>query len=89
MKVIAIIARYGINHVNCVSKFGVFLVLVSNFYKISEWFFEYKFYALQNVFITLSGAWKLGGFGFAIPASQNHGELSNQQAFHYAVSGNI
>ncbi|XP_058759904.1 SCY1-like protein 2 A [Vicia villosa] len=38
----------------------------------------------ENVFITLSGAWKLGGFGFAIPASQNHGELSNQQAFHYA-----
>ncbi|KAL5073385.1 hypothetical protein RYX36_012369 [Vicia faba] len=38
----------------------------------------------ENVFITMSGAWKLGGFGFAIPASQNAGELSNQQAFHYA-----
>ncbi|CAL5211208.1 unnamed protein product [Lathyrus oleraceus] len=38
----------------------------------------------ENVFITMSGAWKLGGFGFAIPASQNPGELPNQQAFHYA-----
>lgn len=86
---ITIIVRNGIIYVNRVSKFGVFLVMMSNIYKISEWFIEYKFYALQNVFITMSGAWKLGGFGFAIPASQNPGELPNQQAFHYAVSGNI
>lgn len=37
----------------------------------------------ENVFTTMSGAWKLGGFGFAFPASQNPGELPNQQAFHY------
>ncbi|CAL0333165.1 unnamed protein product [Lupinus luteus] len=35
----------------------------------------------ENVFITLSGAWKLGGFGFAISASQTPGDSSN---FHYA-----
>ena len=56
------------------------------YYEISDWFIEYKFYALQNVFITLSGAWKLGGFGFAI-SSQNPGDSSNLHAFHYAVSG--
>jgi hypothetical protein len=54
---------------------------------ISDWFIEYKLYALQNVFITLSGAWKLGGFGFAISSSQNPGDSSNLHAFHYAVSG--
>ncbi|KAE9592685.1 hypothetical protein Lal_00029209 [Lupinus albus] len=35
----------------------------------------------ENVFITLSGAWKLGGFGFATSASQTSGDSSN---FHYA-----
>ncbi|KAK7283822.1 hypothetical protein RIF29_13568 [Crotalaria pallida] len=35
----------------------------------------------ENVFITLSGAWKLGGFGFAISASQTSGDSAN---FHYA-----
>lgn len=39
--------------------------------------------APENVFITLSGAWKLGGFGFAI-SSQNTGDSSNLHAFHYA-----
>lgn len=53
---------------------------------ISDLFIECKFLALQNVFITLSGAWKLGGFGFAIAASQNSDDSSNLQAFHYAVS---
>ncbi|KAJ1409683.1 Protein kinase domain [Sesbania bispinosa] len=38
----------------------------------------------ENIFITLSGAWKLGGFGFAISASQTPGDSSNLQAFHYA-----
>lgn len=38
----------------------------------------------ENVFITLSGAWKLGGFGFAISSSQNPGDSSNLHAFHYA-----
>ncbi|OIW07950.1 hypothetical protein TanjilG_20051 [Lupinus angustifolius] len=35
----------------------------------------------ENVFITYSGAWKLGGFGFAISASQTTSDASN---FHYA-----
>lgn len=43
------------------------------------------FYFLQNILITLSGAWKLGGFGFAISAAQTSGDSANLQAFHYAV----
>ncbi|XP_061339411.1 SCY1-like protein 2 A [Gastrolobium bilobum] len=38
----------------------------------------------ENILITLSGAWKLAGFGFAISASQISGDSSNVQAFHYA-----
>lgn len=56
---------------------------VSRYHKISS---EYKFYTLQNVLITLSGAWKLGGFGFTISASQTYGDSANMQAFHYTVS---
>jgi hypothetical protein len=41
---------------------------------------------LQNVLITSSGAWKLGGFGFAISTDQTSGDMANVQAFHYAVS---
>lgn len=43
-------------------------------------------YYLQNVLITSSGAWKLGGFGFAVAVDSNTGDMSNVQAFHYAVS---
>lgn len=42
-------------------------------------------YVLQNVLITSGGAWKLGGFGFAISADQASGGIANVQAFHYAV----
>ncbi|XVF63449.1 hypothetical protein PTKIN_Ptkin09bG0087800 [Pterospermum kingtungense] len=38
----------------------------------------------ENVLITSSGAWKLGGFGFAISTDQTSGDLANAQAFHYA-----
>ncbi|XVE60664.1 hypothetical protein DITRI_Ditri05aG0146500 [Diplodiscus trichospermus] len=38
----------------------------------------------ENVLITSSGAWKLGGFGFAISTDQASGDLANVQAFHYA-----
>ncbi|KAJ7982570.1 ARM repeat kinase family protein [Quillaja saponaria] len=38
----------------------------------------------ENILITSSGAWKLGGFGFAISAGQASGESPNLQAFHYA-----
>ncbi|KAI5311668.1 hypothetical protein L3X38_040841 [Prunus dulcis] len=38
----------------------------------------------ENVFITSSGAWKLGGFGFAISTDQASGNMANVQAFHYA-----
>lgn len=41
---------------------------------------------LQNVLITSNGAWKLAGFGFAIPADQSSGDVASMQAFHYAVS---
>lgn len=41
---------------------------------------------MQNVFITSSGAWKLGGFGFAISTDQASGNMANVQEFHYAVS---
>lgn len=51
------------------------------FYWISLWK-----HCLQNVLITSSGAWKLGGFGFAISADSNTGDMTNAQAFHYAVS---
>ncbi|RWW81415.1 hypothetical protein BHE74_00010182, partial [Ensete ventricosum] len=37
----------------------------------------------QSVFITLSGAWKLGGFGFAISLDQATG--GSTQPFHYSV----
>lgn len=36
----------------------------------------------ESVFITSSGAWKLGGFGFAVPADQT-GDMSSVQPFHY------
>ncbi|KAK9092864.1 hypothetical protein Syun_027775 [Stephania yunnanensis] len=36
----------------------------------------------ENVFITSSGAWKLGGFGFAISADQSSDDASTQ-VFHY------
>ncbi|XP_065852087.1 SCY1-like protein 2 B [Euphorbia lathyris] len=38
----------------------------------------------ENVLITSSGAWKLGGFGFAIPSDQASSDLPSSQAFHYA-----
>lgn len=43
-------------------------------------------HTLQNVLITSSGAWKLGGFGFAISTDQTSGDMASGQAFHYAVS---
>ena len=46
-------------------------------------------YIPQNVLITLSGAWKLAGFGFAVSATQTSGDSSNLPPFHYAVSGTI
>nr|XP_009788433.1 PREDICTED: SCY1-like protein 2 [Nicotiana sylvestris] len=39
----------------------------------------------ETILITSNGAWKLGGFGFAISVDQA-ADLSNMQAFHYAVS---
>ncbi|KAI8568630.1 hypothetical protein RHMOL_Rhmol02G0215400 [Rhododendron molle] len=39
--------------------------------------------APENVLITLSGAWKLGGFGFAISTDQS-GDFAGTQAFHYS-----
>ncbi|XP_050364375.1 SCY1-like protein 2 B [Argentina anserina] len=38
----------------------------------------------ENVFITSSGAWKLGGFGFAISTDQASGNGANVQEFHYS-----
>ncbi|KAF3944446.1 hypothetical protein CMV_029081 [Castanea mollissima] len=38
----------------------------------------------ENVLITSSGAWKLGGFGFAISTDQASGDMANFPAFHYA-----
>ncbi|XP_038890633.1 SCY1-like protein 2 [Benincasa hispida] len=38
----------------------------------------------ENVLITSNGAWKLAGFGFAIPADQTSGDMATMQAFHYA-----
>lgn len=38
----------------------------------------------ENILITSSGAWKLGGFGFAITTDQASGDLASSQAFHYA-----
>ncbi|XP_022718200.1 SCY1-like protein 2 isoform X2 [Durio zibethinus] len=38
----------------------------------------------ENVLITSSGAWKLGGFGFAISTDQVSSDLANVQAFHYS-----
>ncbi|XP_014493861.1 SCY1-like protein 2 [Vigna radiata var. radiata] len=40
--------------------------------------------APENILITLSGAWKLAGFGFAVSATQTSGDSSNLQPFHYA-----
>lgn len=40
----------------------------------------------QAILITSNGAWKLGGFGFAIPADQSSSDSASVQAFHYAVS---
>ncbi|THG16945.1 hypothetical protein TEA_015750 [Camellia sinensis var. sinensis] len=37
----------------------------------------------ESILITSSGAWKLGGFGFAISADQS-GDVANVQAFHYS-----
>ncbi|XP_077226737.1 SCY1-like protein 2 A [Tasmannia lanceolata] len=38
----------------------------------------------ETVFITSSGAWKLGGFGFAISADQASGDSSSMPPFHYS-----
>ncbi|XP_020591543.1 SCY1-like protein 2 [Phalaenopsis equestris] len=37
----------------------------------------------ETVFITSTGAWKLGGFGFAIPIDQASSDLTETQTFHY------
>ncbi|KAH0463244.1 hypothetical protein IEQ34_007826 [Dendrobium chrysotoxum] len=37
----------------------------------------------ETVFITATGAWKLGGFGFAIPTDQASSGLTATQTFHY------
>ncbi|OMO51547.1 hypothetical protein CCACVL1_29723 [Corchorus capsularis] len=38
----------------------------------------------ENILITSNGAWKLGGFSFAITTDQASSDLANVQAFHYA-----
>ncbi|KAJ1284318.1 hypothetical protein BS78_03G195000 [Paspalum vaginatum] len=38
----------------------------------------------ETVFITSSGSWKLGGFGFALPVDQATGGLTSSQQFHYS-----
>ncbi|KAK8691840.1 hypothetical protein V6N13_075335 [Hibiscus sabdariffa] len=38
----------------------------------------------ENVLITSHGAWKLGGFGFAISKDQASSDLANVPAFHYS-----
>ncbi|KAL8167086.1 hypothetical protein V2J09_008585 [Rumex salicifolius] len=38
----------------------------------------------ESVLITASGAWKLGGFGFAISSDQASGDLAHTHAFHYS-----
>ncbi|KAK3012208.1 hypothetical protein RJ639_012778 [Escallonia herrerae] len=38
----------------------------------------------ETVLITANGAWKLGGFSFAISADQPSHDLSNVQEFHFA-----
>lgn len=43
-------------------------------------------FLLQTVLITSNGAWKLGGFGFAITTDQASSDSANVQSFHYAVS---
>lgn len=40
----------------------------------------------QTILITSNGAWKLGGFGFAVSTDQSNNDSSSVQAFHYAVS---
>ena len=41
-----------------------------------------QYFMLQSVLITANGAWKLGGFGFAISFDQ---ASAGAQLFHYAV----
>ncbi|KAL1542753.1 SCY1-like protein 2 A [Salvia divinorum] len=38
----------------------------------------------ETILITSNGAWKLGGFGFAISADQSSSDSASVQAFHYA-----
>ncbi|CAI9754270.1 unnamed protein product [Fraxinus pennsylvanica] len=38
----------------------------------------------EAVLITSNGAWKLGGFGFAISTDQSSNDSANVQSFHYA-----
>ncbi|KAF0899646.1 hypothetical protein E2562_020834 [Oryza meyeriana var. granulata] len=38
----------------------------------------------ETVFITSSGSWKLGGFGFALSVDQATGSLTSTQQFHYS-----
>lgn len=38
----------------------------------------------ETVLITSNGAWKLGGFGFAITTDQASSDSANVQSFHYA-----
>uniref|UniRef100_A0ACD5VLK4 Uncharacterized protein n=1 Tax=Avena sativa TaxID=4498 RepID=A0ACD5VLK4_AVESA len=38
----------------------------------------------ETVFITSSGSWKLGGFGFALSVDQAMGGLTSSQQFHYS-----
>lgn len=38
----------------------------------------------ENILITSTGAWKFGGFSFAISADPSSGDSANAQAFHYA-----
>ncbi|KAL6842554.1 hypothetical protein ACP4OV_027398 [Aristida adscensionis] len=38
----------------------------------------------ETVFITSSGSWKLGGFGFALSVDQATGALTSTQQFHYS-----
>lgn len=43
-------------------------------------------YFHQAVFITSTGAWKLGGFGFAVSTEQASGDSNGLASFHYPVS---
>ncbi|XP_022932450.1 SCY1-like protein 2 isoform X2 [Cucurbita moschata] len=65
-------------------KHGLFQIAESLNFLHSNAHLIHRAISPENVLITSNGAWKLAGFGFAIPVDQTSSDMTAMQGFHYS-----